>query len=138
MLADARATAHDDAVWAVNWTVQDRVLSISADGSLRQWNPSSGDSHPPNTPEPTPHTLGLTSLSTSANGSHALTNSIEGLTTLWDLGDDNGSGIRQLASHESFARSASEESEAGAFSSASLSTHVERNYLFSLVNIPAS
>ncbi|KAI0337983.1 WD repeat-containing protein 61 [Trametopsis cervina] len=82
------AEAHEDSVWSVAWTAQDTVLSASADGTVKQWNPTSGQisrSQPP-------HTLGIVSLSTDASGKKALYNTLEGLTCLWDLesGDVTG------------------------------------------------
>ncbi|KAF8520736.1 WD repeat-containing protein 61 [Hysterangium stoloniferum] len=95
---------HTDAIWATKWTERDTVVSISADGSIVQWDSQSGqqiNSLPP-------HTLGLISLSVSQAGDKALFNSIEGLTRLWDL-----TGGAVLGTHESFVRAsgAAEQSE---------------------------
>ncbi|KAJ7639146.1 WD repeat-containing protein 61 [Roridomyces roridus] len=76
---------HSDAVWGVAWTAADSVVSVSADGSTKQWASSSGQRHPPNAEFPAPHTLGLVSVSVSPDGRRALYNSLEGLTCLWDL-----------------------------------------------------
>ncbi|RDB20210.1 WD repeat-containing protein 61 [Hypsizygus marmoreus] len=76
---------HSDAIWGVAWTAVDTAISISADGSVKQWLASTGQHHPPNAPFPAPHTLGLVSLSVSPDGKRAIYNSIEGLTSLWDL-----------------------------------------------------
>ncbi|KAJ7930110.1 WD repeat-containing protein 61 [Mycena leptocephala] len=75
---------HSDAVWGAAWTASDNVVSVSADGAIKQWASSSGQRHPPNAEFPPPHTLGLVSLSVSPDGTRALYNSIEGLTCLWD------------------------------------------------------
>jgi WD40 repeat protein len=59
----------------------DSAVTISADGSIRQWDSTSGQifrSLPA-------HTLGLVSLSVAPDGSRALYNSVEGLTCLCDL-----------------------------------------------------
>ncbi|KAJ4478644.1 WD repeat-containing protein 61 [Lentinula edodes] len=82
--------AHTDAVWGVSWTNYDNVVSISADGSIKQWASSSGEPYrPPNSSTdyqvPSPHTLGLVSLSVSPDGRRALYNSLEGLTSMWNL-----------------------------------------------------
>ncbi|KAG5340130.1 hypothetical protein C0989_002750 [Termitomyces sp. Mn162] len=77
--------AHTDSVWGVTWTSADTTLSISADGSIKQWSAASGQHHPPNAPFPSPHTLGLVSLSVAPDAKCAIYNSIEGLTSLWDL-----------------------------------------------------
>lgn len=82
--------AHTDAVWGVSWTKNDTVVSISADGSIKQWTSSSGALYQPSKASedykvPSPHTLGLVSLSVSPDGQHALYNSLEGLTCLWNL-----------------------------------------------------
>ncbi|KAF8484580.1 WD repeat-containing protein 61 [Russula ochroleuca] len=93
---------HADAVWDICWTAKDNaVVSISADGVIKRWNSTSGQvmrSIPA-------HTLGLVSLSVSADGGHALYNSIDGTTFLWDL---EGGAI--VGKHESYTRSAGEPS----------------------------
>ncbi|KAK7054143.1 WD40-repeat-containing domain protein [Favolaschia claudopus] len=99
------AEPHSDAVWGASWTPSDTVISISADGSIKQWAAASGDRHPPNVEFPAPHTLGLVSLSVSPDGNRALYNSIEGLTSLWDL--TNGEVVGKF---ESYSRS-NEDSE---------------------------
>ncbi|KAJ6583778.1 WD40-repeat-containing domain protein [Mycena sp. CBHHK59/15] len=76
--------SHADAVWGVAWTAADTVVSVGADGALKQWV-ATGQRHPPNAPPAAAHTLGLVSLSVSPDGRHALSNSLEGLTCLWDL-----------------------------------------------------
>jgi len=91
---------HKDAIWGVSWTASDTAISISADGSIKQWSSTSGQPHPPNAEFPPPHTLGLISLSVSADGQRALYNSIEGLTSLWDLGTG-----QVVGRFESYARS---------------------------------
>ncbi|KAL1943896.1 hypothetical protein VTO73DRAFT_3714 [Trametes versicolor] len=91
------AEPHSDAVWAVSWTNADTVLSISADGSIKQWDSVSGQvsrTRPP-------HTLGLVSLSVDPSGKQALYNTLEGLTCLWDLDDGELKGT-----FESYARTA--------------------------------
>ncbi|KAJ7129338.1 WD repeat-containing protein 61, partial [Mycena epipterygia] len=92
---------HSDAVWGAAWTAADNVVSVSADGSIKQWASSSGQRHPPNAEFPAPHTLGLVSLSVSPDGQRALYNSIEGLTCLWDLSSGEVAGR-----FESYARAA--------------------------------
>lgn len=77
--------AHGDAVWGIAWTEADTTISISADGSIKQWSASAGQPHPANAPFPPKHTLGLVSLSVSPDARRAIYNSIEGLTSLWDL-----------------------------------------------------
>jgi len=95
--------AHSDAVWGIAWTSTDTVVSISADGSIQQWSSSSGQPHPGETPSP--HTLALVSLSVSPDGKYALYNSIEGLTSLWEL--ETG---KIVGKYESYVRTG-EESE---------------------------
>ncbi|THH14185.1 hypothetical protein EW146_g6122 [Bondarzewia mesenterica] len=93
---------HSDAVWDISWTATDTVISVSADGSIKHWDSTSGQilrSLPP-------HTLGIVSLSVSPNGKHALYNTIDGLTCLWDL--ENGEIVGK---HESYARTGSEATE---------------------------
>ncbi|KAF8187196.1 WD repeat-containing protein 61 [Pholiota molesta] len=90
---------HSDAVWGVAWTAKDTVISISADGSVKQWSALVGQHHPPNATFPSPHTLAQVSLSVTPDGNKALYNSIEGLTTLWNL--ENGEVI---GTFESFVR----------------------------------
>ncbi|KAI0089348.1 WD repeat-containing protein 61 [Irpex rosettiformis] len=75
------AEPHADSIWSVAWTPQDQVFTASADGSLKQWNPTSGQvSH-----SQPPHSLGIVSMSTDSNGKKVLWNTLEGLTSLWDL-----------------------------------------------------
>jgi len=88
---------HTDAIWDIAWTPDDRAISISADGSIKQWDSGQVARTIP------PHTLGLVSLSVSSTGTHALYNSIEGLTCLWDL--ESGEVVGK---NESYVRSGSE------------------------------
>ncbi|KAJ3732650.1 WD repeat-containing protein 61 [Lentinula guzmanii] len=81
---------HSDAVWGISWTKNDTVVSISADGSIKQWASSTGEPFSPSVSTtdyqvPPPHTLGLVSLSVSPDGRRALYNSLEGLSFLWNL-----------------------------------------------------
>ncbi len=76
--------AHTEAVWGVAYTEDDTAFSISADGSIKHWGPT-GQPASPNATFPPPHTLGLVSLSVTRDGKQALYNSIEGLTSLWDV-----------------------------------------------------
>jgi len=87
---------HADAVWDIAWTTADTVLSASADGSVRQWDISSGET----SASRPPHTLAVTSLSASPDGSRALYNSLEGTTSLWDI-----QGDALVGTHKSFDRS---------------------------------
>ncbi|TFK29033.1 WD repeat-containing protein 61 [Coprinopsis marcescibilis] len=91
---------HSEAVWGISWTSADTTVSISADGSIKQWAAISGQPQSPNAQFPAPHTLALVSLSVSPDGREALYNSIEGLTSLWDL--ETGETV---AKHESYQRS---------------------------------
>lgn len=75
------------------------MISISADGSVKQWAAASGLPHPPNATFPAAHTLAQVSLSVSPDGKKALYNSIEGLTSLWDLGSGE-----VVSKFESYAR----------------------------------
>jgi len=95
--------AHSDAVWGVSWTQNDTAISVSADGSVRQWSSAVGQPHPPNAAFPKPHTLAQVSLSVSPDGKRAIYNSIEGLTSLWNL--ENGEIIGNF---ESYARTGAE------------------------------
>jgi len=70
-------------------------VSISADGTIIQWDAQSGEQLHVGPP----HTLGLVSLSVSEAGDRAVYNTIEGLTRLWDLVDG-----ALLSAHESFAK----------------------------------
>ncbi|KAF8876814.1 WD repeat-containing protein 61 [Mucidula mucida] len=99
--------AQTDSIWGIAWTEADRVISTSADGSIRQWTSAGEPLAPsPNRGFPEAHTLGLTSLSVAPDGRAALFNSIEGLTCLWDLvsGDITGK-------FESYNRSAGDDIE---------------------------
>lgn len=70
---------------------------------MKQWSSLVGQPHPPNAAFPTPHTLAQVSLSVTPDGSKALYNSIEGLTSLWNL--ENGEVI---GTFESFTKKTDE------------------------------
>ncbi|KAJ7068618.1 WD repeat-containing protein 61 [Mycena amicta] len=93
---------HTEAVWGISWTATDNIVSVSADGSIKQFTAASGQSSAASMPPP--HTLGLVSLSVTRDGTRAVCNSIEGLTSLVDL----GSGA-VVGKHESFAREQGDE-----------------------------
>ncbi|KIY50781.1 WD40 repeat-like protein [Fistulina hepatica ATCC 64428] len=76
-------TPHSDAVWGVAYTPSDKIISISADGSMKQWQAPNIYALPP--VGPTPHLLGLVSLSVSPDGHQALYNSVEGMTYLCNI-----------------------------------------------------
>ncbi|KAI0076931.1 WD repeat-containing protein 61 [Panus rudis PR-1116 ss-1] len=96
------AEPHNDSVWGIKWMTSDAVVSISADGTLKHWNSTSGQvSH-----ALPPHTLGLVSLDTDPAGKQALYNTLEGLTCLLDL--DSGSVIGR---YESYARTGNDPAE---------------------------
>jgi len=91
--------AHSDAVWGVAWTQNDTAISVSADGSVKQWSAIAGQPHPPNASFPKPHTLAQVSLSVTPDAKRAIYNSLEGLTSLWNL--ENGEIV---ATFESYTR----------------------------------
>lgn len=89
-------TAHSDEIWDIAWTATDAVLSASADGTIKQWDSTSGQvslARPP-------HNLAIVSLSVSPNGHSVLYNGLDGTTCLWDLTSDTIVGR-----HESYDRS---------------------------------
>jgi len=88
---------HSDAIWGASWTENETVISISADGSIKQWSAASGKPYPSNATFPTPHTLAQVSLSVSLDGNKALYNSIEGTTSLWNL--ENGEVVATFESY---------------------------------------
>jgi len=90
---------HTDAIWGLAWAPNDTAISVSADGSIKQWDSTSGQV----SRTLPPHTLGLISLSLSPTGEKVLFNSIEGLTRMWDLQSGDIVGT-----HESYARSGSD------------------------------
>ncbi|KAI0034381.1 hypothetical protein K488DRAFT_84082 [Vararia minispora EC-137] len=97
--AQDAAEPHADSVWAVSWTPFDNAtISISADGTIKRYHPSSGQL----SAQRPAHALGLVSLSTSNDGKKALYNSLEGTTRLWDI--ESGTLVGE---HESFARGGS-------------------------------
>ncbi len=96
--------AHRDAVWGIKWAPSDAVVSISADGSIKKWDSTSGQI---SLAQP-PHTLGLVSLDTDSSGTKALYNTLEGLTCLWDL--EKGDVLGKC---ESYARVPAETTEPG-------------------------
>ncbi|EKM60117.1 uncharacterized protein PHACADRAFT_251012 [Phanerochaete carnosa HHB-10118-sp] len=96
------AEAHKDSVWGIKWTAKDEVVSISADGTIRKWNSTSGQvslSQPA-------HPLAIVSVDVNVGGDYALYNTLEGLTCLWNL--DNG---ELVGKHESYVRDPKEATE---------------------------
>ena len=93
---------HSDAIWGIHWTPQDCVLSISADGTLKQYAASSSSTSPEviyTRPTPAPHPVGIVSLSVNETGSKALYNSLEGRTVLLDVESGDTIGV-----HESYVK----------------------------------
>ncbi|KZT06556.1 WD repeat-containing protein 61 [Laetiporus sulphureus 93-53] len=93
---------HGDAIWGVAWTETDSVLSISADGTIKQWDSNSGQV---SRAQPA-HTHGLVSLDVDPSGKRALYNSLEGMTCLWNLESGEIDG-----KFESYVRSGAEQTE---------------------------
>lgn len=72
-----------------------------------------------------PHTLGLVSLSVQETGDHALFNTLEGVTKLWNFSDNSIVG-----SHESFSKaSGKSKQEPGVFNSLSLNVPDTHRFL---------
>jgi len=87
---------HGDEIWDIAWTATDAVISASADGTIKQWDSTSGQvSH-----ARPPHNLAIISLSVSPDGQSVLYNGLDGTTCLWDLTSDTIVGR-----HESYDRS---------------------------------
>ncbi|KAI6098511.1 WD40-repeat-containing domain protein [Pisolithus sp. B1] len=87
---------HADEVWSVAWTSSDTVISGSVDGTVKQWDSTSGQvslARPP-------HNLAIVSLSVSPDARFVLYNSLEGTTCLWDIQSD-----KIVGKHESYDRS---------------------------------
>ncbi|KAF8549938.1 WD40 repeat-like protein [Imleria badia] len=87
---------HSDEIWDIAWSATDFVLSASADGTIKQWDSTSGQvslARPP-------HNLAIVSLSVSPDGHSVLYNGLDGTTCLWDLTSDTIVGR-----HESYDRS---------------------------------
>ncbi|KAJ3005747.1 hypothetical protein NUW54_g4204 [Trametes sanguinea] len=80
-----------------------RILDPSGHGrehlrgrTIKQWDSISGQVSRARAP----HTLGLVSLSVDPTGRHALYNTLEGLTCLWDLEDGEDQGdARELCAY---------------------------------------
>lgn len=96
------AEPHKDAVWGVAWTPKDEVVSVSADGTIKKWNATSGQV---SLAQPA-HPLAVVSVDIDGDGRRALYNTLEGLTCLWDL--DAG---EVLGKHESYVRDPKEAGE---------------------------
>ncbi|KAH7887304.1 WD40-repeat-containing domain protein [Phlebopus sp. FC_14] len=93
---------HSDEIWDIAWTANDTAVSASADGTVKQWNSTSGQvslSRPP-------HNLAIVSLSVSPDGQFVLYNSLEGTTCLWDIQAD-----RIIGQHNSYDRSTAQGAE---------------------------
>ncbi|KAF7301986.1 WD repeat-containing protein 61 [Mycena indigotica] len=107
---------HTEAVWGISWTANDTIVSVSADGSVKQFVAASGQ--PSTASMPPPHTLGQVSLSVTRDGSRALCNTVEGVTSLVDLGTGE-----VLGKHESYVRDQSGTSDEDGGPSWSVSLH---------------
>ena len=93
-------------MWGVAWTPKDEVISISADGTVKKWNPTSAQvslSQPA-------HPLAVVSVDIDPQGRRALYNTLEGLTCLWDL--ETGDVVGK---HESYVREPKETTEPGEY-----------------------
>ncbi|EGO20436.1 hypothetical protein SERLADRAFT_452555 [Serpula lacrymans var. lacrymans S7.9] len=102
-LVDVRKNqAHSDAIWDIAWTANDTAISASADGTVKQWDSTSGQV---SLCRPA-HTLAIVSLSVSPDGRSVLYNGLDGMTCLWDLEHD-----KILGRHDSYDRTASDGAE---------------------------
>ncbi|KAJ9120520.1 hypothetical protein QFC24_005193 [Naganishia onofrii] len=88
------SAGHNDAVWKLDWTAKNDIISASADGGIRIW-----DNVNPLTPKHhiKAHKLGVVSLSTDAAGTKAISSSIEGTVYLSDLG--RGKAVAKKATY---------------------------------------
>jgi WD repeat-containing protein 61 len=77
-------------------------VSASLDGTVKQWDSTSGQS----SMSRPPLNLAIVSLSVSPNGQYALYNGLDDTTCLWDLENDTVVGR-----HESYDRSAVKDAE---------------------------
>ncbi|KAG6333006.1 hypothetical protein ID866_6083 [Astraeus odoratus] len=93
---------HSDDIWDVAWTANDTAISASADGTVKQWDSTSGQV----SMALPPHNLAIVSISVSPDGRFVLSNSLEGTTSLWDLQTDT-----VVSRHESYDRSTAEGAE---------------------------
>ncbi|KAG1737351.1 WD40-repeat-containing domain protein [Suillus occidentalis] len=91
-----------DEIWAVAWTANNTAVFASADGTVKQWNSTSGQvamSRPP-------HNLAIVSLSVSLDGKFALYNGLDGTTRLWHPQSDT-----IVRHHKSYDHSAVQDAE---------------------------
>ncbi|KIJ10982.1 hypothetical protein PAXINDRAFT_164197 [Paxillus involutus ATCC 200175] len=93
---------HSDEIWGIAWTANNAVVSASADGTVKQWDSTSGQVLMARAP----HNLAIVSLSVSPDGRFVLYNGLDGTTCLWDLQTD-----ALVGRHESYDRSAVEGAE---------------------------
>lgn len=77
-------SVHPDAIWALAWTPLNHLISGSADGHLRIFDPAelTAPIH-----DLSSHPLAITSLSVSGDGKRALAASLDGTIVLVDPGD---------------------------------------------------
>ncbi|WWC85657.1 uncharacterized protein L201_000523 [Kwoniella dendrophila CBS 6074] len=81
-----------DSIWALKWTSQNQIISGSADGHLRIWDPIELSTKP--IYDLTSNPLAISSLSTTKNGKYALSTSLDGTVVLADV--ENGSIISKV------------------------------------------
>ncbi|KIK98995.1 hypothetical protein PAXRUDRAFT_823219 [Paxillus rubicundulus Ve08.2h10] len=99
---ECKEPAHSDEIWDISWTANDTVISASADGTVKQWDSTSGQVSMARAP----HNLAIVSLSASPDGRFVLYNGLDGTTCLWDLQTD-----ALVGRHKSYDRSAVEGAE---------------------------
>ncbi|WWC66979.1 uncharacterized protein I206_100886 [Kwoniella pini CBS 10737] len=74
-----------DSIWALKWTSTNKLISGSADGHVRIWDPSEITTKP--IYDLSSHPLAISSLSTTSDGKYALATSLDGSVVLVDVED---------------------------------------------------
>ena len=76
---------YPDAIWALDWTAKNEIITGSADGHLRIHSAETIDTSPLH--DLALHPLAISSLSTSGDGSRVLSASLDGTVSLVDTAE---------------------------------------------------
>ncbi|KAF9997602.1 WD repeat-containing protein 61 [Entomortierella chlamydospora] len=73
--------AHEDGIWSVAWSSKNTLVTGSLDNTVKVWNTENGELKG----TLTGHQLGVNSVDTNADGSLAVSTSLDSQIRIWDL-----------------------------------------------------
>ncbi|OCF71338.1 hypothetical protein I204_07965 [Kwoniella mangroviensis CBS 8886] len=83
-----------DSIWALKWTSTNKLLSGSADGHLRIWDPTESELSTKPIYDLTSNPLAISSISITEDGKYALSTSLDGTVVLIDI--ENGEVVGKV------------------------------------------